>query len=65
MMPDEGELALCHQWQAGSVMLIALPLVGWPGIGNHVISGGPVIGLGLLMVSTQRVDARAKREGQY
>ena len=45
-------------------MLIALPLLCWPRIGDHVMGGRLVIALCLLKVSTQRVDARAKRESQ-
>jgi hypothetical protein len=45
-------------------MLITLPLLGRPGIGNHVIGGCLVVDVGLLLMSTQRVDTRAEREGQ-
>lgn len=64
ILPDEGELALCLQRQRLSIKLISLPFFRLAGHGDHVVVRFFPVGLGLLPVATQRVDARAQRDGK-
>lgn len=59
---DEDELVLRLQRQGSSIILVTLPPLLLPRHGDHVIVGLFSIGVGLLQVATQRVDARAQRD---
>jgi hypothetical protein len=60
----EGELALGRQRQGASVARIARPILDGSDGGKHITQGFVAIGTGLGSVSTQRVDARAQRDGE-
>ena len=62
LLPQQGELALRPKGQRPSVKLIALPALGLAGHGEHVVVRRLPVGVRLLQVATQRVDARAERD---
>jgi hypothetical protein len=64
MLPREGELALCHQRQARSIMLVALPLLRRRDVGHHKIERCLATRTAFVQFATQRVDARPQGDGE-
>lgn len=64
MLPREGELALGHQGQACSIMLVALPLLGGARVSHHKIERRLTVRAGFVQFATQRVDTRHQGDGE-